>query len=84
MSAKAIKEIKLNGIQLTFWENNTREGKRFVSVSLKKSYKDSAGNWQNTEYFSEYDLPSLLAVIERATMSRIEIKELKGKNNDGL
>lgn len=80
MSAKPVMEIKLNGIQLTMWENTTQEGKRFHSVSLKKSFKDANGKWQNTEFFSEYDLPSLLAVIERATMSRIEIKDLKKRD----
>lgn len=74
---KPVKEIKYSGIQLSFWQKKTEGGKRFFSLSLSKNYKDKEGNWKNADSFSEYDLPALKAVIDRAMNELIEVKEVK-------
>lgn len=75
---RPVKEIKFQGIQLAFWQRYTKENKRFFSFTLQKNfYNKEDGSWDQTDSFSEYDLPALKAVIDKALDELITVKEVK-------
>ena len=61
---------KVERVQLAVWENKSKEGQTFHSFSLSRSYatpgKDGERIWQQSNVFSEKDLPDLLRAIEMA------------------
>lgn len=54
-SSKPEHTIRCGGIQLAVWNNETSKGV-FQSVTIKKSYKDSSGNWKETNSLKPSDL----------------------------
>jgi len=73
--SKPVKEFKSGAVKLCFWENtNPETKKRFISVSMSKSYKDKEGNWKDSDNFSEYDLGDLVLVCSRAAMDTVNIR----------
>ena len=48
------KTIKVGGIQLSVWTNETPKG-NFQSITIDKSYKDDTG-WKRTKSFKPSDL----------------------------
>lgn len=54
-SIKPEHTIKIGGIQLSIWGNETPKG-NFKSVTIDKSYKDKDGEWKRTKSFKPTDL----------------------------
>lgn len=86
MATKPVMEIRKNGIKISFWENETNEGKRFYSIKVIKSYYDEKKQeWVDTEYFSEYDLPLLAILVQKASLELIQVKSTKeGKSSENM
>lgn len=81
MSTKPVMEIRKNGIKISFWENETDDRKRFYSAKVIKSYFDEKKKeWIDTDYFSEYDLPLLALMVQKASLELIKVKSLDLKN----
>ena len=68
------KKFSAGGIQVAIWENETKEGKTFTTVSIDRSYKDKDDKWQKTSYFKVSDLPKAIAAMQSA-FNYLTIKE---------
>lgn len=58
MASLPEKTVKVGGIQLSIWENETPKG-TFCSITIDKSYKDKDGEWKRTKSFKATDLVKL-------------------------
>ena len=75
--AKPIKKYRVGQIECAVFENagagfEGAEDKTFQSFSFQKSYKDKAGAWKNTSYFSEQDLRSLTALVNAVMVKQVK------------
>jgi len=52
-------------VAATIWSNASTDGS-FNTVSLSRSYKDKAGNWQQTATLRINDLPKAALVLSKA------------------
>ena len=78
MSNKPILELKTSSLSLSIWENEATDtnGEKYTVYSLKptRSYKDKAGNWQNTDSLRLRDaLP--MAELLRLAFEKLSVKE---------
>ena len=55
--------VKAGGIQVSVWPNKTDKG-TFRSITINKSYKDSAGNWKQSKSFKVTDLDKIRVAID--------------------
>jgi len=62
MSSKPIHNIRVGGIQIAVWENETEKGK-MRSITIDKSYKAGA-EWKRTKSFKDSDLPKIIMGLE--------------------
>lgn len=69
-----IGKIKVGGVTLTVWENISPKGGTYRSFTPQRSYKDKAGEWQNTHSFGVSDLPKLILACQEAYRNEL-IKE---------
>ena len=58
MSSKPIQNIRVGGIQIAVWENETEKG-TMRSITIDKSYKAGA-EWKTTKNFKDSDLPKII------------------------
>ena len=68
---KPVKQFRAGAIRASVWSNPGKEefGKEqttYNTVSLERSYKDKAGNWQSTTSMRTNDLPRVTLVIQQA------------------
>ena len=61
--AAPIKTVKVGGIQLAIWANETSKG-TFNSITIDKSYKDGE-TWKRTKSFKPADLVKLQLGISK-------------------
>lgn len=54
MAAKPEKTVRVGGVQLSLWANDTGKG-TFHSITIDKSYKDGE-TWKRTKSFKPHDL----------------------------
>jgi hypothetical protein len=70
-----VKSAAAPGLQIGIWEQSTTFGLSY-SVKISKSYKDTKGDWQKTDYLNQRDLPGLSYLIQAALLS---CEKLAGK-----
>ena len=61
-----VKKIRVGNVHVDVWENDGKEGRKFLSTTIAKSYKDIKGEWQNTNSFGVADLPKLALAVGEA------------------
>ena len=82
MSSKPEKTIKVGGIQLSIWSNETPKG-NFQSITIDKSYKDKDGEWKRTKSFKPNDLVKLQLGIAKV-LEYLYVKDvITPKTDDG-
>jgi len=47
------------------WEQTSKEGNTFQTVTTQRSYKDEKEGWKNTDSYRINDLPKLILVLQR-------------------
>ena len=62
---------QMGTVKVTVWKNNV-EGNEFSTYSIKKSYKDKEGNWQDTTYLSENDLKNLSVILDKVAGDKVK------------
>jgi len=78
---KVIKELRSGQVKLVIWENEDEAGNKWNSINLNRIYKDSTGNWQDTQSFKEKDLLNISALCQKAhEMLRIEERNPKNRS----
>ena len=63
------KKFRASPVSATIWANEAeRDGKKtkYFTVSLNRSYKDKAGEWQHTNSMRLSDLPKAILVLSKA------------------
>lgn len=58
--------FKAGPIRATVWENSHDGEIKFNTISLDRSYKDKAGNWQKTSTLRLNDIPKAEIVLKKA------------------
>lgn len=87
MATKPIKRVRVKGIEVSIWQNDTDQNKRFYSASIKKSWKDEKdldektgkAKWKESEtlFVSEYELPDLIIALQKVSLELIEVQNVK-------
>jgi hypothetical protein len=86
MADRPEKTIKVGGIQLAIWANETKQG-TFRSINLSKSYKDDrekdpSKQWKQTKSFKPTDIQLLQKALDKA-LEYLYIKDtIKPKTED--
>ncbi|HLC79851.1 MAG TPA: hypothetical protein VJG83_05535 [archaeon] len=66
MSEKAPKaKFSAGTIQVAVWENESKEGKKYSTVSLDKRYK-VGDQWKSTNSMKVNELPQAIVALQRA------------------
>jgi len=55
---------RVGGVKVSTWENKSKEGVSFYTVSMQRSYKDG-NDWKNTDSYRINDLPKLILAIQK-------------------
>lgn len=61
-----VQKFRAGTVTASIWENISKEGNNFKSVSFEKGYKDDKGAWQQTNNLSVSDLPKAIVVLSKA------------------
>lgn len=56
---KPVRVVRSGGVVISVWENTNKSGEKFLSCTIKKSYKDDKGEWKNVTSFNKNDLPDV-------------------------
>ena len=57
--------FRAGGVKATIWENSTKDGNSYYSVTLTRSYKDG-DDWKETNSYYRDDLPKVELVMRKA------------------
>jgi len=62
--AAPVHSEKVGGIKVSTWENKSKEGASFYTVSIQRSYKDG-NDWKNTDSYRINDLPKVILALQK-------------------
>ena len=67
---KPVKKFFVGSVSVAVWPNKTalRDGKQIetLSVTLERSFKDSAGEWRNASSLRDNDIPKAMLALAKA------------------
>ena len=62
-------------VSVTQWNNvkkvEGKEDQEYQTFTIQKSYKDSAGAWQNTNSLNESDLDRLIDILTQIKLQKV-------------
>ena len=61
-----IKKFAVGGIQVAIWENQSKEGNSYYSVSFDRRYKDKNDEWKSSSSLKANDIPKAVLALEKA------------------
>lgn len=61
-----IKKFSAGGVQVAIWENKSKEGRQFSTVSIDRRYKDTDDEWKSTNSLKMNDLPKAILALQKA------------------
>jgi hypothetical protein len=61
-----VQKFRAGTISASIWDNMSKDGSPFRSVSFEKGYKNSKGEWQTTNSLGVTDLPKAIVVLSKA------------------
>lgn len=62
-----IKKFSAGGVQVAIWQNETKSGKSFSTVSIDRRYKEKdSENWKSSNSFPVNDLPKAIFALQEA------------------
>lgn len=73
-NSKPVARVKIYPVEAAIWKNDGGKGDAFYSVTFQRSYKDDAGEYQNTQGFNASDL---LIVAKVADLAHTQILKLR-------
>jgi len=75
--------IRAGGVKATVWENQSKEGNTYFSVSVTRSYKDGE-EWKDTGTYYRDDLPKIELVVRKAyEFIQLEVDRQTSMNGAG-
>src|ERR1043165_1341920 len=76
-------EVRYGRLRASVWRQESDKGPWF-NVTLSRSYKDDAGNWQNSSSFGTRDLLEVANLCQEAhTWIYRELAKERGQNEGG-
>jgi uncharacterized protein (DUF736 family) len=60
-----VKKIKIGGIEVAVWENTSKEGNKFFTTTMERSYKVGE-EWKKTNSLRDNDLPKAILALNKA------------------
>ena len=82
---KPVKTLRLRGVSVSVFENSAKASNRevtFYKVAIQRSYRDDAGEWQNTASFGRDYLPVMGLLLKQAWQYILEAEASRGKDDD--
>ncbi len=61
-----IKKFSVGGLQIAIWENESKEGKTYNTVSISRNYKDKNDEWKSSNSLRVNDLPKAVTALNKA------------------
>ncbi len=61
-----VKKFSAGAVQVAIWENDGKEGAKFNTVSIQRSYKDKDGEWKSSNSLNTSDLPKAILTLQKA------------------
>ncbi|MBD3361320.1 hypothetical protein GF358_00855 [Candidatus Woesearchaeota archaeon] len=71
-----VQKFRAGTVTASIWENTSKDGNHFKSVSFEKGYKDNNGDWKQTNNLSVGDLPKAIVVLSKA-YEALALKDLE-------
>ena len=68
-----VKKVKVGAIDTAVWENTSKEGNKYFTVSMERNYKDGE-EWKKTSSLRANDLPKAILALQKA-FEFVSIKE---------
>jgi len=62
---KPVKNVKVGGIEVAVWENESKEKKKFYTTTLERNYKVGE-DWKKTNSLRNDDLPKAILALQEA------------------
>jgi len=59
-------KVRVGGVHVSIWKNESESGRRKHSISIQRVYRDAQGNWKNTQYLRLNDIPKLILALQKA------------------
>ena len=60
-----VKKVKIGGIETAVWENASKEGQKFYTTTIERSYK-LGEEWKKTSSLRVNDLPKAILALQKA------------------
>ena len=60
-----VNTVRVGGVTATTWENDGKEGSKFYTTVLERSYKDDK-DWKKTQSLRVNDLPKAIVALQKA------------------
>lgn len=60
-----VKKVRFGGMTASVWENESKEGRKFHTISMERAYRDANDEWQNTQTLRHSDLPKAILVLQK-------------------
>jgi len=64
--AAPIEKFRARPLELAVWENEGKDGEKYYTFTLNRSYKTDDGEWKNTTSLRAFDLPVAASLLSRA------------------
>ncbi|VVC00382.1 Uncharacterised protein [uncultured archaeon] len=65
VKGRPVAKFRAGGIQVAIWENETKEGGSYKTVSIDRRYK-AGEEWKSTKSFRQNDLPKAILALQKA------------------
>lgn len=53
---RPVKRFRAHGVEISVWENTSKNGNKYYTFTLRRSYKTESGEWKNSESLNQTDL----------------------------
>lgn len=61
-----VHSLREQGVTLSLWRNESKNGDAYINTTISKSYKDHSGTWREGKSLSGKDLQTLHGLIPQA------------------
>ena len=60
-----VKKVKVGAIEVAIWENSSKDGKKFFTTTMDRSYK-TGEDWKKTASLRDADIPKAILALQEA------------------
>ncbi|MCX8158499.1 MAG: hypothetical protein N3D73_02415 [Candidatus Diapherotrites archaeon] len=61
-----VRKFRVGSISVAIWQNDSKDGNKFYSVTLDRRYKDKDGSWKSSNNLGINDLPKAILALQKA------------------